>query len=30
MGFIVVWYVTAIYDGLWWLASVTNVSTAEE
>ena len=26
----VVWYVTAIYDGHWWLASVTNVSTAEE
>ena len=23
-------YVTAIYDGHWWLASVTNVSTAEE
>ena len=26
----VVGYVTAIYDGHWWLASVTNVSTAEE
>ena len=23
-------YVTANYDGHWWLASVTNVSTAEE